>query len=94
MGVPGAGFLLPPGVVPVRNSVCQLPHRILGGGVRKTLKLGEGAEPPPAVRLGNRFPPNPLLNSFCRIPYGILILMVGAMDRNTSPIVWNLFFLS
>ena len=42
----------------------------------------------------NRFPPSPLLNSFCRIPCGILILIVGAMDGNMLPIVWNLFFLS
>ena len=71
-GVLGEGFFPPPGVVPVRNSVCQLPHAPIGGGVRKTHELGEGAEPPPAVRFGNRFPPNPLLNSSSRIPYGIL----------------------
>jgi len=44
--------------------------------------------------LGNRFPPNPFRNSFCRIPHGILILIVGTMDGNTFLIVWNLLCLS
>ena len=73
----------PQTLVPVHISVCQPPHDPLGGGGRRNLKLGEGAEPPPAVRFGNRFPPNPLLNSFCRIPYGILILTDGTTDGNT-----------
>jgi len=84
----------PQTVVPVHISVCHPPHDSLGGGVRRNLKLGEGAEPPPAVRLGNRFPPNPLLNSSSRIPCGILILTVGTLDGNKFPIVWNAFFLS
>jgi hypothetical protein len=29
--------------------------------------------------------PNPLLNSFCRIPNGILILTGGTIDGNTFP---------
>ena len=76
-GLRGRDSSLPRSVVPARNSVCQPPHRILGGGVRRNLKLGEGAEPPPAVRFGNRFSPNPFRNSFPRIPYGILILTDG-----------------
>ena len=89
VGVPGEGFLPPPGVVSVHINVCQRPHRIFGGGVRKTHELGEGAEPPPAVR-----PPNPLRSSFCRIPFGLLILTDGAIDGNLLPIVWNAFWLS
>ena len=50
-GFRGRDSSLPRRVVPVRNSVCQLPHEPIGGGVRRNLKLGEGAEPPPAVRL-------------------------------------------
>jgi hypothetical protein len=36
----------PQTLVPVCNSVCQPPHRILGGGVRRNLKLGEGVVTP------------------------------------------------
>jgi len=43
----GGGILPSPGVVSsVCNSVCQPLHRILGGGVRRTLKLGEGVVTP------------------------------------------------
>jgi hypothetical protein len=50
----GRDSSLPQSVSSVRNSVSQPPHEPLGGGVRKTLKLGEGAEPPPAVRFGRK----------------------------------------
>ena len=41
----------PQSVVPVHINVCQPLHEPFGGGVGRNLKLGEGAEPPPAVRL-------------------------------------------
>jgi len=39
VGAPGEGFLHPPGVVSVCNSVCQPLHELFGGGVRRNLNL-------------------------------------------------------
>jgi len=43
-GFRGRDSSLPRGVIPVCNSVCHPLHDPIGGGVRKTLKLGEGVK--------------------------------------------------